>query len=170
MDLTVKKSSQPSSTITQHEDQTTSVSKEVSYVSENDLYHQLLPRYLLLNPSMIGRNMAMSLPYFLSHHHSPLNMLSNLPTESLATCSDVIEKSPATESSSITSNLDLNFAGGERKRISRPLTGRYVRHGTGASPSTLITLRSMLQEKIQRRQSLKSGGQTRIKGRSRRRR
>lgn len=35
----------------------------------------------------------------------------------------------------------------ERKRIVRPLTGRHVRHGTGASPSTLASLRAMLQER-----------------------
>ena len=37
--------------------------------------------------------------------------------------------------------------GGERKRISRPLTGRHVRHGTGASPSTLLILRKLLKER-----------------------
>lgn len=35
----------------------------------------------------------------------------------------------------------------DRKRISRPLTGRHVRQGTGASPTTLATLRSMLKER-----------------------
>lgn len=41
-------------------------------------------------------------------------------------------------------HLDAN---GERKRISRPLTGRHVRHGTGASPSTLLVLRKLLKER-----------------------
>lgn len=35
----------------------------------------------------------------------------------------------------------------ERKKITRPLTGRYVRNGTGAAPSTLIKLREMIKEK-----------------------
>lgn len=34
-----------------------------------------------------------------------------------------------------------------RKRITRPLTGRYVKNGTGASPSTLVKLRDMIKEK-----------------------
>lgn len=175
MDLTVKKSSpkmqdsQPSSTVMQTEEQATSTSKEVSKINESDIYNQLLARYLFLNPSLIGRNLALSLPYILSHSHSALNVLSSLPPDGLSSSVDEIEKSSVTESSTITSNMDLDLSG-ERKRISRPLTGRYVRHGTGASPSTLMSLRRMLQEKIQRRQSLKPGTQTRIKGRSRKRR
>jgi len=54
-------------------------------------------------------------------------------------------------SADTTNGLEPN---GERKRISRPLTGRHVRHGTGASPSTLVTLRNMLKE----RQRLKESG------------
>lgn len=42
----------------------------------------------------------------------------------------------------------------DRKRISRPLTGKHVRHGTGASPSTLVSLRNMIQQ----RQKLKEIG------------
>ena len=42
----------------------------------------------------------------------------------------------------------------DRKRISRPLTGKHVRHGTGASPSTLVSLRNMIQQ----RQRLKDIG------------
>lgn len=46
-------------------------------------------------------------------------------------------------------NVSTHFNGvsGERKRISRPLTGRHVRHGTGASPATLALLRHVLQER-----------------------
>lgn len=43
-----------------------------------------------------------------------------------------------------TTNMGLTF---DRKRISRPLTGKHVRHGTGASPSTLVTLRHMIQQR-----------------------
>ena len=35
----------------------------------------------------------------------------------------------------------------DRKRVTRPLTGRYVRNGTGASPSTLMRLRQMIKNK-----------------------
>lgn len=35
----------------------------------------------------------------------------------------------------------------DRKRISRPLTGKHVRHGTGASPTTLLTLKNMIQQR-----------------------
>ena len=50
-----------------------------------------------------------------------------------------------------TTNCGLPF---DRKRISRPLTGKHVRHGTGASPSTLVSLRNMIQQ----RQKLKEIG------------
>lgn len=40
-----------------------------------------------------------------------------------------------------------DLVAGERKRISRPLTGRHVRHGTGASPATLVVLRNLLKER-----------------------
>ena len=43
--------------------------------------------------------------------------------------------------------LIADSTGGNKPRISRPLTGRYVRHGTGASPSTLLSLRKMLEER-----------------------
>ena len=44
-------------------------------------------------------------------------------------------------------DLLIDSTGGNKPRISRPLTGRYVRHGTGASPSTLLSLRKMLEER-----------------------
>lgn len=50
-----------------------------------------------------------------------------------------------------TTNNGIPF---DRKRISRPLTGKHVRHGTGASPSTLVSLRNMIQQ----RQRLKDIG------------
>ncbi|KAF7490198.1 hypothetical protein SSS_09177 [Sarcoptes scabiei] len=43
-----------------------------------------------------------------------------------------------------TTNGNLLF---DRKRISRPLTGKHVRHGTGASPATLLSLRNMIQQR-----------------------
>lgn len=35
----------------------------------------------------------------------------------------------------------------DRKRISRPLTGRHVRQGTPSHPTTLANLRSMIKER-----------------------
>ena len=54
----------------------------------------------------------------------------------------------------VESNASQPFNGiaGERKRISRPLTGRHVRHGTGASPVTLALLRHVLQERRRTRE------------------
>lgn len=46
----------------------------------------------------------------------------------------------------------------DRKKMSRPLTGRYVRHGTGASPSTLMSLRRMIEERQKRRTSPSAKG------------
>jgi len=39
-----------------------------------------------------------------------------------------------------------------RKKVSRPMTGKHIRTGTGAKPSTLLELR----KKIQARQQMKS--------------
>lgn len=41
---------------------------------------------------------------------------------------------------------------GMRKRAPRALTGKHVKHGTGASPSTLLTLRHKIQERQRARQ------------------
>lgn len=41
---------------------------------------------------------------------------------------------------------------GMRKRAPRALTGKHVKHGTGASPSTLLTLRQKIQERQRARQ------------------
>ena len=41
----------------------------------------------------------------------------------------------------------MEASGGARKRAPRALTGKHVRPGTGASTSTLITLRQKLQER-----------------------
>ncbi|KAG7160862.1 hypothetical protein Hamer_G007623 [Homarus americanus] len=54
--------------------------------------------------------------------------------------------------SSTTGGDDLDFSptessGGARKRAPRALTGKHVRPGTGASASTLLTLRQKLQER-----------------------
>ena len=35
----------------------------------------------------------------------------------------------------------------DRKRVGRPLTGKYVKNGTGASPSTLEKLKRMIRKK-----------------------
>ena len=63
----------------------------------------------------------------------------------------IISKSKTELRSADTTNGNLPF---DRKRISRPLTGKHVRHGTGASPSTLVSLRNMIQQ----RQKLKENG------------
>lgn len=49
----------------------------------------------------------------------------------------------------------------DRKRISRPLTGKHVRHGTGASPATLVSLRNMIQQ----RQKFRESGKFELNGR-----
>ncbi|KAK8772106.1 uncharacterized protein LOC144106424 [Amblyomma americanum] len=48
-------------------------------------------------------------------------------------------------------NLD-SYNCGMRKRAPRALTGKHVKHGTGASPSTLLTLRQKIQERQRARQ------------------
>lgn len=63
----------------------------------------------------------------------------------------ILSKPKAELRSADTTNGNLTF---DRKRISRPLTGKHVRHGTGASPSTLVSLRNMIQQ----RQKLKEIG------------
>lgn len=68
------------------------------------------------------------------------------------------QRSPSVESpsgalpSSTTGSEDVELShmeasGGARKRTPRALTGKHVRPGTGASASTLITLRQKLQER-----------------------
>jgi len=55
----------------------------------------------------------------------------------------------------------------DRKKMSRPLTGRYVRHGTGASPSTLMSLRRMIEERQKRRTSPSAKGNAKRNARGR---
>lgn len=84
-------------------------------------------------------------------NHPPL--LSQEPEQ---LCLD--QRSPSVESpsgalpSSTTGSEDVELShmdasGGARKRAPRALTGKHVRPGTGASASTLITLRQKLQER-----------------------
>ncbi|XP_023238446.1 uncharacterized protein LOC111637235 [Centruroides sculpturatus] len=47
-----------------------------------------------------------------------------------------------------------------KKRPTRTLTGKHVRHGTGASPSTLLTLRQMIQERQRAKELAQSYGTT----------
>lgn len=70
----------------------------------------------------------------------------------------VVSGSRAELRSADTTNCGLPF---DRKRISRPLTGKHVRHGTGASPSTLVSLRNMITQ----RQKLKEIGKFDSNGR-----
>lgn len=88
------------------------------------------------------------------HHHASVDHSDN-NTSMYETENDspdyIINGTRAELRSADTTNNGISF---DRKRISRPLTGKHVRHGTGASPSTLITLRNMIQE----RQRLKEIG------------
>ena len=97
-----------------------------------------------LNPSMMG---PMSPSHSLggSDFHEP--SLKYPSSSTFGSCNGKAEL----RSADTTIGVDVN---GERKRISRPLTGRHVRHGTGASPQTLLTLRNMIQE----RQKMKEMG------------
>lgn len=70
----------------------------------------------------------------------------------------ILSGSRAELRSADTTNCGLPF---DRKRISRPLTGKHVRHGTGASPSTLVSLRNMITQ----RQKLKEVGKFDSNGR-----
>lgn len=87
------------------------------------------------------------------HHHSVDNCDNNTSIyESENQSPDyLLNGSRAELRSADTTNNGISF---DRKRISRPLTGKHVRHGTGASPSTLISLRNMIQQ----RQRLKEIG------------
>lgn len=77
---------------------------------------------------------------------------TNYISEPKRTSPDCIQNGSRTElRSADTTNCSIPF---DRKRISRPLTGKHVRHGTGASPSTLVSLRNMIQQ----RQKLKESG------------
>lgn len=84
---------------------------------------------------------------------SPVDKSENAPVYETKRASPdfVVSGSRAELRSADTTNCGIPF---DRKRISRPLTGKHVRHGTGASPSTLVRLRNMIQQ----RQKLKEIG------------
>lgn len=90
------------------------------------------------------------------HHHQQLRLTKNFDTSSSPSSSlddgcNMVAGKAELRSADTTALLDtsggLGAGPNERKRISRPLTGRHVRHGTGASPSTLLVLRKLLKER-----------------------
>jgi len=199
MDLSVKKSWSRSRPVTprplsplHHDNTTTSQFSNGNIGAESTLYNQLLARYLLINgnPAFVGRDMTANLlSYFLLHR--PIDtqipetqVFSHSRHESRSSenlCESSIERkeissphdqSPVRRDSEMTSDYGLESLTGDRKRISRPLTGRYVRHGTGASPSTLTCLRRMLHEKIRLRETSQSNFHSKknLKSKARKRR
>lgn len=86
-----------------------------------------------------------------SNHH--LHHQRHSPALSPGMHSSDIDLPLTVDSVTATADLLLDSTGGtltHKPRITRPLTGRYVRHGTGASPSTLLSLRKMLEERKMR--------------------
>lgn len=141
-----------------------------------DLYRQYY-YYLIQEPSFASRAAAVAVAETYakllsgevdkpsSHHHTcdkspPLDASAIYESKRTSPdCSVNSSSSSRTElRSADTTNGNLAF---DRKRISRPLTGKHVRHGTGASPSTLVTLRNMIQQ----RQKLKQSGKFDCSGR-----
>jgi len=124
--------------------------------------------YMLTNPAAIHLHSQNSLlPYLL---------LNRAASEARSSFNDVeiSEKGESSSPECMNDKLELRSAdttngnGLDRKRISRPLTGKHVRHGTGASPSTLITLRNMIKER-QRLKEIGAGSINSGKGRGSRR-
>lgn len=83
--------------------------------------------------------------FLLSHHDHTSNHSKLMESENHSP--DFLLNGFRTELRSADTTNGNGLLGLDRKRISRPLTGKHVRHGTGASPSTLLTLRKMIQEK-----------------------
>ena len=112
------------------------------------VYGQLAARYLLLDAEMREKQLSSLLPLLLLRPFAA--------AAAAAAASAVASPAPPASSGSET---ELRLADtthellDERKRVTRPLTGRYVRHGTGASPATLLTLRRVIQERQRQRRS-----------------
>lgn len=91
-----------------------------------------------------GMDAATAAAHLLMMRHSrPTSVVTNMPPE--------VDRHPQISSSSSSSSIpthDPSDPDTARKRISRPLTGKHVRNGMGASPSTLVTLRKMIQDRI----------------------
>ncbi|CAN8001023.1 unnamed protein product [Ixodes hexagonus] len=81
------------------------------------------------------------------HEHELLKRhLEGIAVSSPAAGPDSVEDSDELVSGLDTYNCSM------RKRAPRALTGKHVKHGTGASPSTLLTLRQKIQERQRARQ------------------
>ena len=115
------------------------VKKQPETSLESLMYGELAARYMLLNAEMREKQLSSLLPLLL------LRPFASSTAAAAATSSS--KEETQLRLADTTELVD------ERKRVTRPLTGRYVRHGTGASPATLITLRNMIQERQRQRTS-----------------
>ncbi|XP_029835223.2 uncharacterized protein LOC8032594 [Ixodes scapularis] len=89
----------------------------------------------------------------LKRHLEGIAVSAAIPAQALGAA----RPSPATgldsveDSDELASGLDT-YNCSMRKRAPRALTGKHVKHGTGASPATLLTLRQKIQERQRARQ------------------
>ncbi|KAI1307280.1 hypothetical protein HDE_00802 [Halotydeus destructor] len=78
-------------------------------------------------------------------HHGLRNNFTPVKTSSSSVSSvDSVYRKTELRSADTTNFLDLQE---DKKRVSRPLTGRHVRPGTGSSPATLLVLKKWLHER-----------------------
>lgn len=149
-----------------------SVKKRQEQSLESLMYGELAARYMLLNAvhpaaELRDKQLSQLLPLLL------LRPFAAAAAAVAATGDSGSSERGQERCSSDGSETELRLADttellDERKRISRPLTGRYVRHGTGASPATLISLRNMIHER-QRQRSSHAAPKKTVQRRTRRR-
>lgn len=125
--------------------------------SLESVYGELAARYMLLNAEMREKQLSSLLPLLLLR-----------PFAAAAAATDTSKDSPDGSETELRL-ADTTELLDERKRVSRPLTGRYVRHGTGASPATLLTLRNMIQQRQRQRESHVSPNKKIVKRKARKR-
>lgn len=81
------------------------------------------------------------------HHH---HLTSSPYNRAISNSSNGVNRgdtnTPTTSPTSSSSGIGFS-SNTDKKRLNRPLTGRHVRHGTGASAQTLVKLRIMLQKR-----------------------
>lgn len=107
---------------------------------ESLMYGELAARYMMLNAEMRDKQLSSILPFLLLRPFAAASELRSTSSDGSETELRLADTTELLE---------------ERKqRITRPLTGRYVRHGTGASPETLLTLRNMIHERQRQRSRL----------------
>ena len=96
----------------------------------------------------IGTNMNLNLNNIVDenskHAFTMVHMNSDVQLKSPPISPDFVNGKTELRSADTTNGSLPCF---DRKRISRPLTGKHVRHGTGASPATLVGLRNMIQQR-----------------------